>query len=162
VGGKKMLDTSCLKRSELFDVLDEPHLNVILSHATLESFPKGRVIFRQGDEATHLYLLMDGAVDLSVRGADQGEFMASQVQKEGTAFGIPSLIEPFRYNVTATCLMPTKVLQIQAEELKRNMEEDPRMGLEIMKKLAFIYFTRLNDLRMGVSKLLKGLALKTP
>ena len=30
--------------------------------------------------------------------------MTSKIEKEGAVFGIPSLIEPFRYNVTATCL----------------------------------------------------------
>jgi hypothetical protein len=32
----------------------------------------------------------------------------------------------------------------------------------VMKKLASIYFNRLNDLRSGVSNLLKTLKLKTP
>jgi CRP-like cAMP-binding protein len=81
--------------------------------------------------------------------------MTSKIEKEGAIFGTPSLMEPFRYNVTATCLKPTKVLAIEAVQLKRMMEDDPRMGMEIMRKLASIYFNRLNELRSGVSNLLK-------
>jgi hypothetical protein len=55
-----------------------------------------------------------------------------------------------------------KVLSIGADYLKIKMEEDPKMGMEIMKKLAFIYFNRLNELRSGVSNLLKTLKVKTP
>jgi CRP-like cAMP-binding protein len=157
-----MVDASWLRKAELFESLEEPQLNVILSHSTIESCPEGHVIFRQGDEATHLYVLIDGGVDLTVKAQDQTDFMASQIQKEGAVLGIPSLIEPFRYNVTATCIIPTKVLRIDAGQVKNKMEEDPRMGMNIMKKLAFIYFTRLNNLRMGVSKLLKGLGSKRP
>jgi hypothetical protein len=40
------------------------------------------------------------------------------------------------------------------------MEEDPTMGMEMMKKLASIYFNRLNDMRIGVSNLLKIFKLK--
>lgn len=150
-----MVDAAWLKKSELFGALNQSELNLILSHSRVESFSEGKVIFRQGEEATRLFVLIEGAVDLTVRAQEESDFMASEVQKEGAVFGIPSLIEPFRYNVTAKCLAPTKVLQIEAAQLKKRMEEDPRMGLEIMKKLASTYFTRLNDLRMGVTKFFK-------
>ncbi len=150
-----MISTTWLKQSELFGSLQEPQLDIILSHSSIESLAPGKIIFRQGEEATHLYLLIDGAVDLSVKTADQTQFMTSQVQKEGAVFGIPSLIEPFRYNVTAKSLTATKVLQIEAAQLRKSMEENPRMGMEIMRKLASTYFTRLNDLRMGVTKFFK-------
>jgi hypothetical protein len=42
-----------------------------------------------------------------------------------------------------------------------DMEKDPEMGMEIMKKLASIYFNRLNEMRSGVSNLLKGFKFKT-
>ncbi len=155
-----MVDAGWLKKTELFEELEESHINLILSHSSVDSLPKGKVIFRQGDEANDLFVLIEGAVDLRVKAQDQADFMASQIQKEGAVLGIPSLIEPFRYNVTATCLIPTKVLRIEAAHLKKKMEEDPSLGMKIMKKLAFIYFTRLNDLRVGVSKLLKGFPLK--
>jgi len=157
-----MVDASWLKKTKLFESLEESQLNVILSHSTIESFPEGKVIFSRGDEATFLYVLIEGAVDLSVATQEQIGFMSSKIQKEGETFGIPSLLEPFRYNVTAKCLMATKVLRIEVRQIKKKMEEDPKMGMEIMKKLASIYYTRLNDLRMGVSKLLKGFPLKTP
>jgi hypothetical protein len=71
-----------------------------------------------------------------------------------------SLIEPFRYNVTATCLKPSKALVINAGHVKMHMERDPKMGMEIMKKLVSIYFNRLNEMRLGVSNLLKVFKLK--
>jgi hypothetical protein len=42
-----------------------------------------------------------------------------------------------------------------------DMEKDREMGMEIMKKLASIYFNRLNEMRSGVSNLLKVFKLKT-
>jgi len=88
--------------------------------------------------------------------------MTSKIEKEGAVFGSPSLMEPFRYNVSAICIKPSKVLVLDANHIKKKMEEDPRMGMEIMKKLASIYFSRLNDLRSGVSNLLKVFKFKTP
>ena len=157
--GEKMVSAEWLKKTELFENLEESHLNTILS-STVESFPEEKTIFRQGEEATHLYVLIEGTVNLTVKTQDQTDFMTSKIEKEGAAFGIPSLIEPFRYNVTATCLRPSTVLTIEADHLKKRMEEDPKMGMKIMKKLAFIYFNRLNALRSGVSSLLQALKSK--
>jgi CRP-like cAMP-binding protein len=126
----------------------------------MESFPEGRIIFRQGEEATRLYILIEGAVHLTVKTQEQTDFMASKIEEEGAAFGIPSLIEPFQYNVTATCLKPSKVLTIEADHLMKKMEENPKMGMEVMKKLTSIYFNRLNALRTGVSNLLQALKSK--
>jgi len=53
-------------------------------------------------------------------------------------------------------------LIIEATPVREKMEEDPEMGMEIMKKLALIYFNRLNEMREGVSKFLRGFKDKIP
>ena len=157
-----MVSTDWLKKTELFGTLSESQLNLLLSHSSVESFPEGKIIFRQGDEANHLYILIEGMVDLSVKTGEKYDFLSSKIEKEGAAFGIPSLIEPFRYNVTATCLKTSKVLVINAGRVKMDMEKDPKMGMEMMKKLASIYYNRLNEMRSGGSNLLKVFKFKTP
>ncbi len=156
-----MVSTDFLKKTELFGPLGESQLNMLLSHSTVESFHEGKTIFRQGDMANYLYILIEGVVDLTVKTGEKVDFMTSRIEKEGAIFGMPSLIEPFRYNVTAVCLKPSKVLVIKTDPLKKKMEEDPRMGMEIMKKLVSIYFNRLNEMRLGVSNLLKVFRSKT-
>jgi CRP-like cAMP-binding protein len=156
-----MVSAEWLKKTELFGTLSESQLNILLSHSSVESFPEGKTIFRQGDNANHLYILIEGMVDLSVKTGEKIDFLTSKIEKEGAVFGIPSLIEPFRYNVTATCLKPSKVLVINAGLIKMDMERDLKMGMEIMKKLVSIYFDRLNEMRSGVSNLLKVFKFKT-
>jgi CRP/FNR family cyclic AMP-dependent transcriptional regulator len=156
-----MVSTDWLRKTELFGTLSESQLNVLLSHSSVESLPEGKMIFRQGEEANHLYVLMEGMVALSVKTGERFDFLTSKIEKEGAAFGIPSLIEPFRYNMTATCLKPSKVLVINAGRVKTDMEKDPKMGMEIMKKLACIYFNRLSEMRSGVSNFLSASKFKT-
>ena len=157
-----MVSAEWLKRTELFEALEEPQLNTLLLHGSVESLPEGKTIFNQGEKAVRLYVLVEGAVDLTIKTEEKIDFMTSKIEKEGAVFGMPSLIEPFRFNVTAICSKPSKVLVLDANHIKKRIEEDPKMGMEVMKKLASIYFNRLNDLRSGVSNLLKTLKLKTP
>lgn len=156
-----MVSAEWLKKAELFNILGELQLNALLSYSIVKSFPEGETIFRQGEEATHLYILIQGAVDLTVRAEEQIDFMTSRIEKEGAVFGTASLMEPFHYNVTAKCLKPSQVLIFEAHQIRKKMEEDPKMGMEMMKKLASIYFNRLNEMRKGVSNLIKLFKFKT-
>ncbi len=158
----RRVTTEWLKKAELFQTLDESRLNVLLLHSSVESFPEGKEIFRQGDGANHLYVLIEGAIDLSVKTGEKVDFLTSKIEKDGALFGMPSLIEPFRYNVTATSLKPSKVLIMDAVHIRKTMEEDPKLGMEVMKKLALIYFNRLNEIRSGVSNLVKIFRRKNP
>jgi CRP/FNR family transcriptional regulator len=124
-----MVSTEWLKKTELFGALEESQRSVLISHSSVESFPAGRTIFRQGDEANRLYFLIEGAIDLSFKTGEQIDILTSKVEKEGAVFGVPSLIEPFRYNVTATCLKPSKVFVIDAIRVRMEMERDPGMGM---------------------------------
>ena len=155
-----MVSADWLKKTDLFDTLEEHQLNALLSNSSVKSYSQGETIFQQGEEAKQLYVLIQGEVDLTVRAQEEIGFMTSKIEKEGAVFGTPSLMEPFRYNVTAKCLKPTKVLAVEADHIRKKIEEDPRMGVEIMRKLATIYFNRLNELRSGVSNLAKFFKLK--
>jgi len=155
-----MVSADWLKKTELFDTLEESQLNALLSNASVKSYSQGETIFQQGGDAKHLYILIQGEVDLTVKAQEEIGFMTSKIEKEGAVFGTPSLMEPFHYNVTAKCLTPAKVLAIEADHIRKKTEEDPRMGVEIMRKLASIYFNRLNELRSGVSNLVKFFKLK--
>lgn len=157
-----MVSTEWLKKTELFESLNESQLNALLPHSNVQSFSEKETIFQQGEEAAHLYFLIEGLVDLTVKAKEQVDFMTSKIEKEGAVFGTASLMEPYQYNVTATCLKTSRVLAIEAVLLRKTMEEDPMMGMEIMKRLATIYFNRLNELRAGVSNLLKIFKIKTP
>ncbi|OGP88723.1 MAG: hypothetical protein A2157_06465 [Deltaproteobacteria bacterium RBG_16_47_11] len=157
-----MVSAEWLRRAELFGALNESQLDALLCQSKVEFFPEGRTIFRQGEEANHFYILIQGAVDLTVKAQEQIDFITSKIDKEGAVFGTPALMEPFIYNVTATCLKPSNVLVIETNTIKKNMEEDPKMGMEVMKKLASLYFNRLNELRSGVSNFLKIFKSKTP
>jgi CRP-like cAMP-binding protein len=161
-GERKMVSAEWLKRTELFEALEESQLNALLSHASVESFPERKTIFNQGEKAVRLYVLVEGAIDLTIKSGEKIDFMTSKIEKEGAVFGMPCLLEPFRYNVTALCLKPSKVLVLDADHIKKRMAEDPEMGMEIMKKLASIYFSRLNEMRSGVSNLLKIFKVRTP
>ncbi len=157
-----MVTAEWLRKAELLQSLNESQLNDLVSHSTEMSCAAGETIFNQGDQANFLYVLIEGTVELAVKAQEKIALMTSKVEKEGMTFGIPCLLEPFRYNVSARCLTPSRVLRFEASYIKSKIDEDPKMGIEIMRKLASLYFNRLNELRSGITNFVKFLKLKTP
>lgn len=145
-----MVSCEWLRRTELFERLFESQLQDLLSHSTVRSYHERETIFHQGEEAIYLFILIKGIIDLIAKTKEHLDLLASQIEKEGAVFGTASLMEPFHYNVSAHCVKPSEVLVIDAKWLRERMKEDPKLGMEIMSRLAYIYFTRLNALRSGI------------
>ena len=157
-----MVTPAWLKNVELFSGLDVPQLIVILSYSSVESFPERKTIFNQGDEAHRLYIPIEAESLLTIKTGEKTDLMTSTIDKEWDHLrnALPDRALQ-NYNVTASCLRTSKVLMIETPLLGKRWKKTLKMGMEIMKKLASIYFNRLNEMREGVSKLLKVSKFKT-
>jgi ATP-binding cassette subfamily B protein len=157
-----MTQVHILKEAELFRNLTKKQLEEIAQHAQEKVYELEENIFVHGEEAKNLYVLLEGAVNLKVKAFEGIDLMTSALTKKGDVFGTPSLMAPSLYNVTAKCLKKTRVLAIDAHAVKGIIEEDPKLGLEIMGQLAQIYFARLNETREGITNLFKVFRLQRP
>jgi CRP-like cAMP-binding protein len=100
----------------------------------------GTVLFREGDFAEKLYVLVGGRVDLTV-GAERT--ITFPVEREQSVFGWSALVEPRRYTATATCAGDTTVLCIDGDRLMRVFAKHPQEGLIVMQRLAGVIAQRL-------------------
>ena len=98
---------------------------------------------------------------LGIKAKGEIDITAYSVGKKGEAFGLSSLIEPYRNNVTATCNKKTRVLSIDGEVLKRLMKQNSKVGIEIMESVATIYYNRLNSVRAMIINLFKMFKVQT-
>jgi len=71
------------------------------------------------------------------------------------------LIKPYRNNVSATCAKKTKLLSINGEVLMKLMKQNRKVGMEIMERVAEIYYSRLNNTRAMITNLFKMFKFQT-
>jgi CRP-like cAMP-binding protein len=157
-----MTQVHILKEVELFRDLTGKQLENIVRNAQERVYDSGENIFVDGDEAENLYVLVDGTVDLKIKAFEDIDLMTSKLTRRGDVFGTASLMMPQLYNVTAKCLENTRVLAIDAFALRGLIDEDPKLGLEIMRQLAQRFFGRLNETREGITNLFKVFRLQRP
>ena len=150
-----------LKEADLFKDLTAYQIQRIAKHVEEQSFQPQDVIFSQGEPAQHLYILLEGEVTLGVKARGEVDITAYWVDRRGEAFGLSSVIKPFRNNVSAFCKKRARVLVLDGARLRAQMRQNGKMGLAIMERVAEIYFNRLNSTRAMITNLFKMFKFQT-
>jgi CRP-like cAMP-binding protein len=129
-----------VREIELFNEIASHIIDEIAELGTEETFPSGHVLFQKGDLADYLYILEEGAVNITIQGLKHISFPVNQ---PGQVLGWSALVEPNRYTATAECVQDSKVIKIDGGRLMRILEKHPREGMTIMRRLAGVIATRL-------------------
>jgi CRP-like cAMP-binding protein len=129
-----------VREIELFNGIASHIIDEIAELATEETFPSGHVLFRKGDSADYLFILEEGAVNITVQGQEPISFSLNQL---GQVLGWSALVEPNRYTATGECVKDSKIIKIDGTRLMRILEKHPREGMMIMRRLAGVIATRL-------------------
>jgi len=149
-----------LKSSELFEGLETHQLEKVAALCRGGSYKAGMLIFREGDEATELYVLTDGrvALEMEVRPVPDRPAIptAVEVVSKGENFGWSALVEPHIYTLSARCMTNCTVLAIKGDLLRKVIADDPGLGCELMNRLARLISLRLSHTRL---RLTSGLGL---
>jgi CRP/FNR family cyclic AMP-dependent transcriptional regulator len=149
-----------LKYSELFDHLGKEQLRKIAPRCCGDNYREGAVIFKEGDEAREIFVLTEGmvALEMEIQPVPNRPAipMAVEVVGKNEIFGWSALIEPYRYTLTARCMVPSTVLAINGEMFQKVMADDTELGLAVMKRLTEIIAMRLANTR---ARLTKGIGL---
>ena len=100
----------------------------------------GEVVFDLAEEATSLYLVVAGKVELTlpVRLGGKQEHVAVEERVPGQMLGWSALVPPHRFTLRATAGSETELLSLPREELQRFLSSRPDVGLVVMTNLATI------------------------
>lgn len=156
-----MIAIKDLKEADLFKGLNTRQLQLFGKHFTEVNFKAGETIFTQGESAQNLYILLEGEVTLGIKAKGEIDITANSVARRGEVFGLPALIKPYRNSVSATCTKKARVYSINGDILRKLMKQDTKAGIEIMEKVAEIFFNRLNSNRAMITNLFKMFKFQT-
>ena len=151
-----MISPELLRRYRCFGSLGDGQLRAIAMISTEESFKRKAVLFKEGQPAEALCLLTTGSVDLSFT---IGQEDAPKSRKDlpvgeinvGEMFGVSALVEPHVYTATARAAKDSGLIKINGPALLKLMEEDPRVGHEIMCHVAGALVERLQATRVQLA-----------
>jgi CRP-like cAMP-binding protein len=122
-----------IQQTDLFHAMDKDFVKEVFDITVKESFTEGDVLFAEGDDARHFYILLKGRVRLGTRETGQ---VVHTVSRPGEAFGWSSLVGRAVYSASAQCVIPTKLIKIDRDHFQVILEKDPGNGLVFFKRLA--------------------------
>ena len=100
-----------------------------------KEFPKGTILFKEGDEGKEMYLINSGEVKLS-RKTPQGNVVLARLGF-GEFFGEMSVITNKPRTVTAETITDCRLNVITKDILETLLAGKPLVALSILKKLMF-------------------------
>jgi CRP/FNR family cyclic AMP-dependent transcriptional regulator len=123
------------------------HLKQIAGIAQMRDFKEGDIVFRQGDAAQHVYLVVHGTVSLEICAAATG---CQQILTlgPGELLGWSSVLEQLSYTARARVLNTTRLVEINVAQLLGICDQDPQFGYKLMRQVATALAKRLSATRM--------------
>jgi CRP-like cAMP-binding protein len=131
----------------LFQDLNDGRVNQILSMCQEIKVKKGQSIFTEGEEASALYIVKKGTVELMTKIEDVFDLPIAILRSPGDCFGTSALIPPYVYSLSARCVEEGGLLLLQQSDFRRLTEKDHEMGCIFMRNLAHHYLERLKQTR---------------
>jgi CRP-like cAMP-binding protein len=139
--------TEALRKTQIFEGLTDEQLDTIAPLCRQVHCLSGKVFFSEGDDATDLFVVLDGQVALEVE-LFMGDHVRPQIitvekiEKDDT-FGWSALVEPRRMTTTARCTRDVDIVAINGDDLKTLLKEHPGIGIVVMENVAKIVRSRL-------------------
>jgi CRP-like cAMP-binding protein len=122
-------------------------LDQIAKIARVLDLNEGEFVFRQGDAAQYVYLLVYGSVSLEICAAGSG---CQQILTlgPGELLGWSSMLEQLCYTARARALATTQLVEISVAQLLVICDRDPQFGYRLMRQVAIALAKRLSGTRM--------------
>ena len=123
-------------------------LEAISSSAT---YPKGAVLFVEGQEPRGVFVICNGRVKLSTS-SSQGKSLIIRIAEQGELVGLPGSISGKPYEVTAETLGPIQANFIHREDLLKFLSENGDAALRVAEMLCHIYHATYQEVKyLGLS-----------
>jgi CRP-like cAMP-binding protein len=148
-----------LEAHEVFRYLRPDQLRTVSDAAEPVSFRAGETVYRQGERAECLYVVLSGRVALSLPGRGGVSVLVDQLGA-GEMFGSCVCLDLADYTVTAQCSEASELLRIEASVLKRLMDQDLKMGYALQTQISKIYFKRYVDAMRKLQAIVMNLPLE--
>jgi len=138
-------------KAALFQGLSGEEVKKVLSIGQVRTYNPGDVVFKEGDEAVHIYIVEDGK--LAIQTAEkQTVYMASA----GDILGWSTLMLPYQRTASAIVTEKAHVAIIDQAKLQEFCEKNPSMGYKITRNVGRIIAVRMRTAKAMSADMVYG------
>jgi CRP-like cAMP-binding protein len=126
--------------------LGEPHLEKLAALAQSREYPEGAVLFREGDEAPSIFVLLSGEVALEVKAGDCDP-AAVYAAGPGELLGWSPVLGRRAMTATARARTPCRLAALDVGGVAELVARDPHFGVALLRHIGLTVSDRLRATR---------------
>ena len=159
-----MVSTELLRRYPLFAGQSHYMLEEIAMISGEVMKEKDEWLFQENEDANKIYLVLDGAVALTLyvhlNGSGQ-HLSSSHSLGKGEIIGWSSIIPPHQYKVGAMAVKASHLLEINALPLRQLLDDNPEYGYHFLRQIAEVVSERYMLINIQILSLMTEKQIKT-
>lgn len=126
------IDIRLFNNFRIFKDLDDALRTRLATRSKMMAVPENTVLCRQGDQAEHLFVLLEGQVTLS-NSASNGTTALVEVIQPGGHFILATLLAQLPLLLTAQTTTSSRLIAVNAAALMELMRAEPQIASAIMR-----------------------------
>jgi CRP-like cAMP-binding protein len=149
-----------LEAQEIFSFMRPEQVNALSNASDVIDYKAGDTVYYQGERAKNIYVVLSGEVSLRLPGKG-GLAIPIDLATRGVLFGSCQCFDIDSYSTTAQCTQDSKLMKIDANALRRLMDDDLQMGYVMQRRIAGIYFHRYLETMRKLQAIVMSLPVET-
>jgi CRP-like cAMP-binding protein len=145
-----MISPEILRRYPYFAAAQEDGLRVLAMICDEVAVPAGTVMYREGDKADKLYILVEGEVDVQYT-LGSGELRTVDTIVPGELMMWSALVEPYKSTAVVTTRQNSRLIAVDAEKLRSYCASDHKVANDVLLHLTKMLATRLEGARIQLA-----------
>lgn len=146
-----MIAKQVLRECKVFSALTDTELEKVASSVIEKNYEAGTTIFPEGSSAEELLVLEEGKIALQMTLPRESGQMSRRITIDivtnNELVGWSAIVAPYRYTFTGVCLQKVKALSLSGSKLRMLLQNEPKIGYEILKELIKVVASRLDETR---------------
>ena len=131
-------DPETLRRVPLFALLDDDEIAVLAGQVEVRNFAPRQRIYKLGDEGGRAYIMVSGAVRVTIVDEDQQEVVVDE-PGAGEFFGFASMLDQTVHQTSAAAVEATVCVEVDRHDIMVLLERKPHAGMDMLAVLGKQY-----------------------
>lgn len=115
---------------------ESPVTQELAAYETIEAWPAGKVLFREGSQPGGVYLIHAGEIDLCFSAPRSPESRPLLVATPGEILGLTSVMSDRTHDCTATVRTPCVTGFVEKQRFLQLLEEKPALWLSVLQMIS--------------------------
>lgn len=135
-----------LLKDRVFCNLPRASLEILDTISSTATYPKGTILFVEGQDPRGVFILCNGRVKL-YSAAATGRSVIFRMADAGEIIGLPSTLSQKPYEVTAEAVEPTQANFIRRDHFLHFLTQHGDAALRVAEMLSRIYYATCQEIR---------------